>query len=163
MLRILLGVAALSLVIMSGQASAKRNYGVAGCGLGSLMFEPGSGQSTAATTNGSAMNQTFGITSGTSNCAPSNDMAVIVEQENFVVANLGTLSKDMARGQGESLSALSNTLGCNSQVMPQFNSYLQNGYAEIFVAPGAIAVLDATKAQLMQEELFRTNCKHINI
>src|SRR5690606_28843295 len=104
--------------------------------LGSLIFEPGSGQSSAATTNGFAYSQLFGISSGTSNCTPSSDMAVIAEQEKFVVANLGTLSKDMARGQGESLSALSETLGCDSQVMPQFSSYLQNGYAEIFVAPG---------------------------
>ncbi len=163
MLRILTVVAALSLAIVSGQASAKRNYGVAGCGLGSLIIDPGGSQTSAATTNGTAYNQYFGITSGTSNCTPTSDMAVIVEQEKFVVANLGTLSKDMARGQGESLSALSETLGCSSSVLPQFSSHLQNGYGEIFTAPGAIAVLDATKAQLMKDELFRTNCKHINI
>ena len=46
----------------------QKNYG---CGLGSMAFEGNDGlisQVSAATTNGTSGNQTFGITSGTSNC-----------------------------------------------------------------------------------------------
>ncbi|MEN0057326.1 MAG: DUF3015 family protein, partial [Bdellovibrio sp.] len=44
-------------------------YGTAGCGLGSLVFgnEKGPVQIVAATLNGTGV-QTFGITTGTSNC-----------------------------------------------------------------------------------------------
>src|SRR5437868_47659 len=46
-------------------------YGMAGCGLGSLLFGPVNepfAQVLAATTNATFATQTFGITSGTSNC-----------------------------------------------------------------------------------------------
>src|SRR6186713_935077 len=61
----------LGLFFTSANAAAD-GYGPAGCGLGSMIFEPDSGftQVFAATTNGTSGNQTFGITSGTSNCDP---------------------------------------------------------------------------------------------
>jgi hypothetical protein len=87
-------------------------YGTAGCGLGSLIFSPGSGftQIFAATTNGSSANQTFGITSGTSNCdtGPSSATA-----KNYVQANRVALAKDISRGKGATLSALSEVAGCS--------------------------------------------------
>ena len=70
------------------------SYGLAGCGLGSLVFEsqPGFVQVLAATTNGTSWNNTFGMTSGTSNCGPS-----IFAQgtRNFVDANREVLAKDV--------------------------------------------------------------------
>ncbi len=53
----------------SPQASAAP-YGTAGCGLGSIVIgsKPGMMQIFAATTNGTSASQSFGITSGTSNC-----------------------------------------------------------------------------------------------
>ena len=87
-------------------------YGPAGCGLGSLIFSPDSGwtQIFAATTNGTSANQTFGITSGTSNCdtGPSKSSA-----KNFVEANRTQLAKDIVRGKGATLSSLSELAGCS--------------------------------------------------
>jgi hypothetical protein len=87
-------------------------YGPAGCGLGSLIFSPDSGwtQIFAATTNGTSANQTFGITSGTSNCdtGPSSNSA-----KNFVEANRTQLAKDIVRGKGATLSSLSELAGCS--------------------------------------------------
>ena len=51
------------------RAEAQRKYGIAGCGLGSVLFGT-SGGVFAYTTNSSSGNQVFGITSGTSNCLP---------------------------------------------------------------------------------------------
>ncbi len=48
-------------------------YGMAGCGLGSILFgetENRGGQILAATTNGIYGNGTFAMSSGTSNCVP---------------------------------------------------------------------------------------------
>jgi hypothetical protein len=87
-------------------------YGSAGCGLGSILFGPGSGfvQIFAATTNGTSANQTFGITSGTSNCDAS---APATSAKNFVVTNRVALAKDISRGKGQTLTSLTELAGCS--------------------------------------------------
>ncbi|HEY6099119.1 MAG TPA: DUF3015 family protein [Anaeromyxobacter sp.] len=80
-------------------------YGSAGCGLGSMAFgnQPGGLQIIAATLNGICGNQTFGITFGTSNCGPG---LLADGTRNFVEANREALAKDIARGEGEAIGAL---------------------------------------------------------
>jgi len=87
-------------------------YGSAGCGLGSIFFGPGSGfvQIFAATTNGTSANQTFGITSGTSNCDAS---APATSAKNFVTTNRVALAKDISRGKGQTLTSLTELAGCS--------------------------------------------------
>ena len=86
-------------------------YGTAECGLGSMAFgaQPGGIQILAATTNGIMGNQTFGITFGTSNCGPG---LLAQGTRNFVEANREVLAKDVARGQGEAIGALTVINGC---------------------------------------------------
>jgi hypothetical protein len=81
------------------------SYGTAGCGLGSMAFgsQPGGIQILAATTNSLFGTQTFGITSGTSNCGPG---MVATGTKNFVEANREAVAKDISRGQGEAIGAL---------------------------------------------------------
>src|SRR3954469_775685 len=81
-------------------AHGKSTYGLAGCGLGSMVFgdQKGSIQILAATTNSTFGSQTFGITSGTSNCVdsgPGTSGARI-----FIEGNREALAKDAARGSG---------------------------------------------------------------
>jgi len=87
-------------------------YGPAGCGLGSLIFKPDSGvtQIFASTTNGLFSIQTFGITSGTSNCDVVPGKAASARA--FVEANRTALAKDIARGRGETIASLSELAGC---------------------------------------------------
>lgn len=87
-------------------------YGSAGCGLGSMIFEPNEGfmQVFAATTNGISGNQTFGITSGTSNCDTGGGTARDVET--FIAANRATLAVEAARGRGETIASLSSLAAC---------------------------------------------------
>lgn len=87
-------------------------YGAAGCGLGSLLFEPSNEitQIFAATTNGTSGTQTFGITSGTSNCdgsGYSGGSAAV-----FVETNRSALAKDAARGKGATIAGLASVAGC---------------------------------------------------
>jgi len=81
--------------------------------LGSLVFKPDSGftQIFAATTNGSTYTQTFGISSGTSNCdtGPGSSQSA----KAFVQTNRAALAKDIARGRGETISSLSALAGCS--------------------------------------------------
>ncbi|HEU5075525.1 MAG TPA: DUF3015 family protein [Polyangiaceae bacterium] len=87
-------------------------YGSAGCGLGSMIFEPSESfmQVFAATTNGLSGTQTFGITSGTSNCDTGGGTARDVET--FIAANRATLAVEAARGRGETIASLSSLAAC---------------------------------------------------
>jgi hypothetical protein len=86
-------------------------YGTAGCGLGSMAFGDTAGavQIFAATTNGIFGTQTFGITTGTSNCGPG---LFADGTQKFVEANREALAKDISRGQGESIGALTVINAC---------------------------------------------------
>jgi hypothetical protein len=105
------------------------NYGTAGCGLGSMAFgsQPGGIQILASTTNGLFGTQTFGITSGTSNCGAS---AFASGTKNFVEANREALAKDVARGEGEAIGALTQINAC--QDSRAVGAALQKNFAAIF-------------------------------
>lgn len=107
-----------------------RGYGTAGCGLGSLIFEPNSGftQVFAATTNGFFGSQTFGISSGTSNCADMSGGSASARA--FVETNRTALAKDVARGQGETIESLSRLGGCaNARAV---GASLQKNFDRVF-------------------------------
>ncbi len=89
-----------------------QGYGLAGCGLGSIVFgpQPGMVQVVAATTNGTFYSQSFGITSGTSNC----DIPRMGQQAaEFIQVNKEIVMKDAARGNGETINALADIFGCS--------------------------------------------------
>jgi hypothetical protein len=122
-------------------------YGSAGCGLGSLIFDPGSGftQVFAATTNSTFGSQTFGITSGTSNCAGGSGGSASVKA--YVETNRVALAKDIARGRGETIDSLSQLGGCRASLA--VGSSLQRRFDQIFsVAASDGAVGDSVIAAL---------------
>jgi hypothetical protein len=106
------------------------SYGSAGCGLGSLIFTPGEGfmQVFAATTNGSSGTQTFGITSGTSNCDGTAKTTGSIK--NFIAANRSALAVDVARGGGETIRSLTALGGCQNEAA--VGSTLQRNFSGIF-------------------------------
>jgi hypothetical protein len=125
----------------------KGSYGTAGCGLGSMAFgdQPGAIQIIAATLNGIFVNQTFGITFGTSNCGPG----ILAEgTRKFVEANREVLAKDMARGGGESIGALTVLQGCADSAA--VGAALQARFPAVF--PSA-SVTDAEVADAILETL----------
>src|SRR3954471_12393936 len=112
-------IAAVVLAVGAAHADAdvtisgtKSTYGTAGCGLGSMIFgdQKGAIQILAATTNTTFGTQTFGITTGTSNCG---EAAVgTAATKSFIEGNREVLAKDAARGSGETIIALSAMAGC---------------------------------------------------
>lgn len=141
-------------------AYSAEKYGAAGCGLGSIVIGPKKGmiQIFAATTNGTSGSQTFGITTGTSNCQTPKESAALKEQQHFVAANIASLEKDIARGDGETLRAFSATLGCPDQVFADVARTLNSSYGKIFAAPGANAVLTVSKQQIKADENIAGKC-----
>jgi hypothetical protein len=105
-------------------------YGTAGCGLGSMLFhdKPGIVQVLAATSNGTFGTQTFGISSGTSNCEDTKASAQ--STKSFVQANREAVSKDIARGSGDTISSVSTLAGCANPAA--VGSTLQREFKTIF-------------------------------
>ncbi len=128
MKKILLGFAASALISTSAFAAS---YQSQGCGLGSTIWTDGSSlvhQVLGATTNGLSGNQTFGMTSGTSNC--ELDGAGGQANAVFIKANRVALANDIARGNGDTLASLSKMYGCTN--LKAVGTALQGKYETIF-------------------------------
>lgn len=152
MRKILFGLA-LALV---SQSAFARNFGMAGCGLGSQVMGADGNQVLAATTNATGVNG-FAISSGTSNCIPPGKMAAVRAQEEFFASNLKVLSKEMAQGEGEYVKALAQTMGCKTEVHGDFAKEMQKSYQQIFSAPGASAMLDKVRSTVKASS-FNSSC-----
>lgn len=111
-----------------------QGYGMAGCGLGSIVFgsKPGMIQIVAATLNGTGY-QTFAISTGTSNCTEGG---VFGQTNQYIEANKYALEKDLVRGEGETLASLSSLMECQNG---NFNAELKNNYTQAFPQGGASA------------------------
>lgn len=106
-----------------------QNIGMAGCGLGSVVFgdKPGMIQVVAATLNATAGNQTFGISSGTSNCGQSGNSGS--QARLFIEVNKHALARDVSRGDGEALQSFAKIVGCPSRTL---GVELKSNYKQIF-------------------------------
>lgn len=142
--------------------SFTRAYGMAGCGLGSMLMGKKGGQLSAATTNGTLYNQLFGITFNTLNCddSPSNEVAQRMDK--FVAANQVAIASDAARGSGETLSHLSAMLGCDTQT-DQVGTVMQRNFSQIFpdtsVQPNQVT--DSIITAIMKDQSLSGACKNI--
>ncbi len=118
----------------------QKNYG---CGLGSMAFEGNDGlisQVSAATTNGSSGSQTFGITSGTSNCKEYSEWTSNEKVNVFVADNMDSLAKDIAKGKGEHLDTLASLMNIPQKDRVAFNSKLQKNFSRIYTFEDVTAV-----------------------
>lgn len=144
----------------SGQTAA---YGMSGCGLGSILFgetESRGGQVLAATTNGIYGNATFGMSSGTSNCVPENSASTAQMKKNmemFVAANKESLANDIAKSNGETITAISNIMGCKDS--NYLGAKLQARYETIFATKESAKVSDNMMNTVVTDRYLVENCK----
>jgi len=122
-----------SSIASAAKIAAGSAYGMAGCGLGSLVFKDNtSTQILAATTNGTFGSQTFGITFGTSNCDESGKLVSKEQVQQYIAVNQTSLKNDIARGNGESLNGLANLMGTKDT--HAFATHLKANYSKIFAS-----------------------------
>ncbi len=117
-------------------ASAKSNVG---CGLGTLAWAGRADNSSLfqafqATTNGTSGTQTFGITSGTSECQTNSKFVQNEKLIHFVQANMDNLAKDIAMGKGETLDTFAEMLGVAPNQTVAFNASLQENFDRIYTS-----------------------------
>lgn len=148
----------IALLALAGQSAfAQSGVGPAGCGLGNMLLGKDS-QIFASTTNGTSGSQTFGITSGTSNCERAGSMA---QMTMFVESNRVALSNEAARGQGETVAALSSILGCSDA--SQLGAEMKANYAEIFAnKENSIAISRSIQNTLQKNSTLAQTCQPLS-
>jgi hypothetical protein len=110
-----------------------KDYGAAGCGLGSILFEGQSGLGPhilAATTNNFYGTQTFAMTSGTLGCdveGPIQSHAAL-----YIDSNMENIARDMSRGEGEALNALAAVMGVQKQDQATFSAVMKANFTTIY-------------------------------
>jgi len=129
---------AVSSAFAAGQANQNT-----GCGLGNLAWQGKADNSTLfqafqSTTNGTFASQTFGITSGTSNCTQPAKFVKNERLNEFVVANMDNLAKDIARGNGETLEAFADLMQVPAEQRAEFYHNLQTSFAKIFTSQDVV-------------------------
>ncbi|MDY0006759.1 MAG: DUF3015 family protein [Spongiibacteraceae bacterium] len=109
--------------------------GGAGCGWGNMLFDGQSGAAShvlAITTNGTFGNNTFGVTFGTNGCSSSGTISYGGKEMIDVSAVMDEFSEDVARGDGEVVTALAVSLGIAPEDRAAFKATLHNNFATIF-------------------------------
>jgi len=113
------------------------NYG---CGLGAVAFKDGSAndsillQNVATCLNATGM-ASIAITVGTSECAKPAKVAGNERLNEFAYKNLDDLARDIAAGQGETVTTVAVLLDVPAESRPAFYKSLQANFTEIFPSP----------------------------
>jgi hypothetical protein len=134
MKKVLLSIVAVAALATAGFATVNNQTG---CGLGSQIIKDDSSAlmlALQATTNSIFANQTFGITSGTSGCKKAS-LVMNERAAEFVASNMDQLSREIAIGQGESVSTLAELL--NVEDKAAFAVLLQSNYNAIYTSEKA--------------------------
>ena len=109
-----------------------------GCGLGWQVMD---GHTILATTVRGTTNAfvppTFGMTSGTIGCEKLEIAAKDMEKAQYAVTNFETLKLEMAAGQGETLDAFAQVMGCESQ---NFSKMTKDNFNQIYSSSETSAV-----------------------
>jgi len=130
----------ISAVLIAGMAfAAGTAHQNTGCGLGTLLWENKADDSSVsqalqATTNGTFGNQTFGISTGTSECKQPTRFVKNEKVNQFVAHNMDNIAKDIATGKGESLDTLAELMDVSVDKRPAFYSNLQTNFSHIFTS-----------------------------
>ena len=152
-----------ALLTLHAAPAAAQGYGMAGCGLGSLVFQNDNAmvkQILAATTNGTFGSQTFGITSGTSNCTSGGVLKSEKEQAAFVEVNFRDLKHNMAAGGGEFLSSFGTLLGCEESAKPALAKMTQEKYETLVPSEttSPMQLLSSVKTQIKATPTLASAC-----
>lgn len=146
------------------QKSFKRQYGAAGCGLGSMVLgtKPGFMQVFAATTNGTFGSQTFGITTGTSNCVGPNGENAMMKMDIFLEHNKNQVAADLSRGQGETIGTMAYILGCSDA--GNLGSALKNNYSRVYTSEEVSVneITDNVITVIINNQELSNDCKNVS-
>lgn len=148
----------------TAHAQGKARWGAAGCGFGSVAIDRNEQlpQIGAWFLNTILGNQTFAISSGTSNCVESRNETAAVEQEVFLRANFAALNHEAVQGGGEHIEALADVFGCRQpESTTAIKSLSQNRYDAIFSSQDPDVVLTNYLREIRTDEALVKDCTRV--
>lgn len=128
------------------------------CGWGNMLFEGQSGlpiHVIASVTNGTSGNNTFGMTSGTNGCSASGTLTYGGKSMVNLGAIMDEFSEDVARGDGEALTAVAVSMGVDNSDRAHFKTVLHNNFDTLF--PSDTVTAEDVLASMM--ELMRADAQ----
>jgi hypothetical protein len=145
-------------------------YGMAGCGIGSIIITENKNmpQLGAAWIEilagglpfvGISFQKTWAITTGTSNCE-DRPGAVAQEQEVFAEANYAALSNEAAMGQGPTLDAWAELLGCEGPARDTLQDMSQKQHDQLY-SGGSHEMVSAYLELIREKEDLEESCLNI--
>jgi hypothetical protein len=139
-------------------------YGMAGCGLGSVVIKNDTkvSQITAATLNGTGYQTSAISCTHSSNCKYDKEETARAEQAVFIAANLRALEVDVSSGGGEYSHALAQVLGCTGE--GQYDRFLEmsrTNYTTIFSSSDPNEVYENYLHVLRAEGKLATDCERV--
>ena len=143
-------------------------YGMAGCGLGSMIVDENETWPQVGVTliDGAVggltgYSPTTAMTSGTSNCKEAAN-SVASARDVFLRANQANLEKEAAMGDGPALYAFAEVLGCeDSQSKVEFNKVSQQNHAEVFSTSDSKQVLENYLKVLRKNDSLVNSCSRL--
>lgn len=105
------------------------------CGWGNMLFEGQSGLGShfvAGITNGSSGNASFGMTSGTNGCSANGTLTYGGNSLIGFGKVLDEFSEDVARGEGEALTAVAVSIGIAEADRAAFKSTMHRNFDRLF-------------------------------
>ncbi|MBB3048553.1 hypothetical protein FHR99_002827 [Litorivivens lipolytica] len=105
------------------------------CGWGNMLFEGKSGlpvHVVASITNGTSGNNTLGMTSGTNGCSANGTLTYGGKPLINLGAILDEFSEDVARGDGEALTAVAVSMGVENSDRAHFKTLMHNNFETLF-------------------------------
>ena len=145
--------------VASSQSYKEVPYGMAGCGLWSLVIkEKDKGPQIAVSVLDSFLfgSQTFAITSGSSNCVDGKSEVAMAEKKVYISSNLNSLSKEAAQGSGLHILALAEVYGCPGDEFAQFS---QQNFAKIYQSESPDAVMARYEEEIRARPDLYKSCK----
>lgn len=126
---------ALIIVALMGASSIAMAEAPGGpnCGWGNMLMDGQSGLGShvvASLTNGTSGNATFGMTTGTNGCSANGKLTY--GGKSLIAAVMDEFSEDVARGDGEALSAVAVAMGVNEADRPLFKQLMHDNFASLF-------------------------------
>lgn len=124
------------------------------CGWGNMLMDGQSGLGAhviASITNGTSGNATFGMTTGTNGCSANGKLTY--GGKSLVGAVMDEFSEDVARGDGEALTAVAVSLGIEEADRALFKSVMHENFATLF--PSEDVTAEQVSGRMV--ELMRAN------
>ncbi len=139
---VVLTVAGVSLMpnSMAFAGTAQNNTG---CGIGTALFKNNANNSAVLQVCQAFLNffpplslvPTVGITVGTAECQKPKNFASSDQVNEFVVANMDNLARDISQGRGETLDAFAELLRIPAEERTEFYLQLQSNFNRIYTSP----------------------------